>query len=47
MHKLQKNKSLNYPKYIITTDTINYSKDGITHMNILISLKKRIFKKKV
>ncbi|WP_323737556.1 ATP-binding protein (plasmid) [Methanosphaera sp. ISO3-F5] len=30
----------NYPKYIITTDQINYSHNGIIHLNILEFLKK-------
>ena len=30
----------NHPKYIITTDQINYSQNGIIHMNMLEFLKK-------
>ncbi|RAP52423.1 MAG: hypothetical protein BZ133_01165 [Methanosphaera sp. SHI613] len=30
----------NHPKYLITTDQINYSQNGIIHMNILEFLKK-------
>lgn len=29
----------NYPKYILTMDLLNYSKNGIKHLNIIDFLK--------
>ncbi len=30
-----KNLNDNYPKYVITTDTMDFSQDGIIHKNII------------